>query len=226
MLIDEHDPKMAPIEAPYIKLYTSGTPNGQKISILLELLHLDYKVRSINIYENEQKQDWFLNINPNGRIPSLSVVDSNGKIKYISESGAIMLYLADKYDTENKFSYKFGTDLYYEQLEWLMFQMGGIGPMMGQAHHFNIFAPKKIPYAENRYKKESGRLMDVLEKRLEINGTGFLVGDHICIADLAIYPWLKELYCVPLNIDEWPLISKWVANMDSIPEISKGMMKH
>ncbi|GMF98564.1 unnamed protein product [[Candida] boidinii] len=97
---------------------------------------------------------------------------------------------------------------------------------MGQAHHFNIFAPKRIPYAENRYKKESGRLMDVLEKRLEINCTGFLVGDHVCIADLAIYPWLKELYCVPLNIDEWPLVSKWVANMDSIPEISKGMTKH
>ncbi|GME68570.1 unnamed protein product [[Candida] boidinii] len=226
MLVDEHDPKMEPIEAPYIKLYTSGTPNGQKISILLELLHLDYKLRSINIYENEQKQDWFLNINPNGRIPTLSVVDSDGKIKYISESGAIMLYLADKYDTENRISYKFGTDLYYEQLEWLMFQMGGIGPMMGQAHHFNIFAPKRIPYAENRYKKESGRLMDVLEKRLEINCTGFLVGDHVCIADLAIYPWLKELYCVPLNIDEWPLVSKWVANMDSIPEISKGMTKH
>ncbi|KAG7692276.1 hypothetical protein KL930_004909 [Ogataea haglerorum] len=219
-IIDESDPKESGLEAPYIKLYSLATPNGQKVSILLELLGLDYHVRKIDIMRGECKEDWYLQFNPNGRIPSLTDVSANGKVTHVNESAAIMMYLCDKYDKDRKYSYEYGTDLYYEQLEWVFFQMAGLGPMKGQYHHFAYFAPEKIPYAIERYKKETIRLFSVLEERLARNKTGYLVGDHLSIADLCSWPWVNSGRFE--EIDNFPRLSQWLKNIGEIEAVKRG----
>lgn len=205
-----------------LKLYTASTPNGFKISILLELLNLKYDVQSIDIGTNVQKEDWYLKLNPNGKIPTL-VDNSTGTT--ISESGAIMQYLVDTYDKENKVSYKYGTKEYYSQLELLYFQMAGLGPMQGQANHFSIFAPEKVPYGINRYINETKRIYSVLEEFLVRNNHNglYLVGNHYSIADIAIYPWANILNILGVDLNDYPLTSKWVAQMSELPEVQKGL---
>ncbi|OUM51175.1 hypothetical protein BVG19_g262 [[Candida] boidinii] len=214
--------KGAKLIAPYINLYTAPTPNGYKIIILLELLGLDYNIQLINIMKNVQKEDWYLKMNPNGRIPTLLDVNKDGEETVISESGAILMYLADKYDKSRKFSYEIGTKNYYLDLEWLMFQMAGVGPMKGQCHHFALFAKEKIPYAIERYTNETRRLYGVLEERLIRNGTGFLVGDHIGLADIATYPWVAGTY-IDLGLKDFKHLTAWVDKIGAIPEVAKSM---
>lgn len=223
-LIDENDPQEIALKAPYIKLYTAGTPNGYKISIMLELLNLDYHVRTINLKENEQKEDWFLDLNPNGRIPVLSDVDANGEKITISESDAILLYLVEKYDKQNKFSYEIGTPQYYKMLEMLMFQMGGLGPMQGQAHHFCIYAPEKVPYGISRYVNETKRLYGVLETVLEATKSGFLVGDRLTVADVACWTWVRRHHNMDLDLNEYPRLSQWHDSLDKMEEFKKGLV--
>lgn len=225
ILLDQHNPEETALEAPYLKLYTFGTPNGRKVSTLLELLHLDYHVHSLDITKNESKQDWFLKINPNGRIPTLTEADSNGNQFSISESGAILLYLADKYDKDRKFSYAYGTKEYYEELEWLMFQMAGVGPMTGQANHFVRFTKEDIPYAKKRYLDEVRRLCSVLEERLERNPHKalFLVGDHLSLADIATYPWIYGLKFLDIDVNDYPKLAQWAEQISKIEEVKKGM---
>ncbi|GMG56258.1 unnamed protein product [Ambrosiozyma monospora] len=181
----------AKLTFPYLKLYSLPTPNGVKVTILMELLGLDYYVQKIDIMKGVQKEPWYLKMNPNGRIPTLEIVDESGKSTYISESAAIMYYLSDKYDKERKFSYGPESPYHYEQLEWVFFQMAGLGPMKGQFHHFAFFAKEKIEYGIKRYHDETFRLIGVLEERLKRNGTGYLVGDHLSLADIACFPWLR-----------------------------------
>ena len=200
------------------------TPNGHKVSILLELLGLEYELQELNFAKNEQKEPWFLKLNPNGRIPT--IVDSSTNTT-LSETAAIMQYLVDTYDKENKFSYKVGTPLYYKQLEVLYFQMAGVGPMQGQMGHFKFFAPETIPYGIERYENETKRLYSVVEEYLQRNKANgpYLVGNHLCIADIAIFTWATKLPRAKIDINTWPLVAQWFENIASLPEVQIGLTK-
>ncbi|ODV86391.1 hypothetical protein CANARDRAFT_27614 [[Candida] arabinofermentans NRRL YB-2248] len=223
-LIDEKDPESTGVEAPFIRLYAATTGNNYKVSILLELLGLDYQVRKIDIRAGQQKEDWFLAINPNGRTPSLTDADKDGKVTHISESAAIMIYLADKYDKDRKYSYAPGTDLYYEELEWTFFQMAGLGPMGGQYNHFARFAPVKIDYAIERYFNETVRLFGVLEERLTRNKTGYLVGDRLGISDIVSYVWVNSLkeFGFAEEIKKLPRLEQWAEKISKIDAVKRG----
>jgi glutathione S-transferase len=174
-----------------ITLYTSATPNGWKASITLEELGLDYKVHHIHMDKQEQKEPWYLKLNPNGRIPT--IVDHDNDDFVVFESGALMIYLAEKTGRLMPSDVNGRSTV----IQWLMFQMGGIGPMMGQANVFFRYAPEKIPYAIERYQREVRRLFEVLNTRLSENR--FLAGDY-SIADIANYSWARIYPSRPTSI--------------------------
>ena len=203
-----------------IVLYTAGTPNGHKASILLEELGIPYEVKAIDISKNTQKEEWFLKINPNGRIPA--IVDQNNNDFPVFESGALMLYLVDKYDKDHKLSYPHGSDKYWEVVSWLFFQNAGVGPMQGQANHFFRYAPEKIPYGINRYQNETRRLYSVLENRLKQNGD-WLVGDRMTIADIANFGWVNWAFWAGVEINEFPLLSAWVDRINAREAVKRGL---
>ena len=200
-----------------IDLYYWTTPNGHKITLFLEEAGLEYAIKPVNIGKGEQFDPEFLKISPNNRIPA--IVDhapaDGGKPISVFESGAILLYLAGK---TGQFLPK---DLrgQVEALEWLMWQMGGLGPMAGQNHHFNIYAPEKIPYAIERYVKETSRLYGVLNKRLA--GRDFICGKQYTIADMAAYPWI-----IPerqgQSMDDFPNLRRWHAAIRSRPATTRA----
>ena len=217
-----------------IHLYTAATMNGWKPLIFLEEAELEYEMTHIDFEKKEQKQDWYLKLNPNGRIPT--IVDRSNNNFVVFESGAILWYLAKKYQ---KFIPK-DPDLKSETLQWLMFQVGGIGPMMGQAMYFQrIAAPngKSEEFSTKRYISESRRLLEVLDKRLK--GRDYLVGDSYSIADIAVYPWARSFYWanVPVNglddlkrwfdlIDQRPLTQKALKLPEAVPEFfGEGKVK-
>lgn len=204
-----------------ITLYTGSTPNGYKVSILLELLDLKYNVEAIDISTNRQKEPWFLEMNPNGRIPVL--VDKSTGIT-ISETAAIMTYLVDTYDTGKKFTFEPGTAEYYKHLEILYFQMAGIGPMQGQANHFVLFAPEKVPYGIQRYTNETKRLYGVLNEYLRRNASNgpYLVGNHISVADIANLCWAIRLPGIGIDMGEFPFVKEWAKKLLANPKIDKG----
>ncbi|KAI1320133.1 glutathione S-transferase [Xylariaceae sp. FL0255] len=206
-----------------ITLYTEGTPNGLKASIALEELGLDYKVRSMKLYEQEQKEPWFLAINPNGRIPALTAKAENGEELKIFESGAILEYLVATYDKDHKISYPYGSKEHWETVSWLMWQMGGIGPIQGQANHFFGAAPEKIEYAINRYVNESRRLYRVMDAHLANNPHGYLVGDRLTIADIAVWPWTCGWKsCGLQTMEEFPHVQKWMQKLLERPGFERG----
>lgn len=219
--VDEGDPKVGPIEAPYTKLYSVGTSNGQKITIFLQLLKKEYIYRKIDLSTDEQKEPWFIKLNPNGRIPVLSDVDSEGKRITLHETGVILQYLADKYDKERKYSYDHDDPLWWEQLQWLTFQIASHSPMQGQAHHFVSFAKVVNDYGIKRYSDEAKRIYGVYEIRLKENN-GWLVGDHLNIADISAYPWVSRSRMFKTDLSEWPHLAEWVSKISSIPGVSKG----
>ncbi len=196
-----------------IQLYTAHTPNGWKASIALEELGLDYQVRPILLDRGEQKEDWFLELNPNGRIPV--IVDKAADDWVVFESGAILLYLAEKtgrllpQDTRQR----------SEVMQWLMFQMAGLGPMQGQAHVFFRYAPEKIPYAFERYQQETARLYGILEARLR--DREFLVGDY-SIADIATWPWVRLHGWAGVLIDDLKNLQRWLEAIDKRPAVQVG----
>ncbi len=201
-----------------IDLYTWGTPNGKKISIMLEALRLPYNVHPVNILEGDQFSEEFLKISPNGKIPA--IVDAEGprgEPISVFESGAILLYLAEKYgefipdDPRQRL----------ECIEWVMWQMGGFGPFLGQAHHFNRFAPEKVPYAIDRYSTEAKRLWGVLDKKLE--GREFVLGDDLSIADFAIYPWAMRYEWQQIDPADFPNVDGWMQRMGHIEFVQHGM---
>jgi len=170
--------------------------------------------------KNEQKEDWFLKINPNGRIPA--IVDQNNNDFSVFESGALMLYLVDKYDKDRKISYPQGSDHYWEVVSWLFFQNAGVGPMQGQAAHFYKFAPEKIEYGINRYINETRRLYSVLENRLKQNGY-WLVGDRMTIADIANFGWVNLAFMVNIDLKEFPLLNAWVDRINAKETVKRGL---
>ncbi|KAM6479256.1 glutathione S-transferase [Trichoderma sp. SZMC 28011] len=205
-----------------ITLYTAATPNGIKASILLEELGLEYKVHAIDMTANEQKEEWFLAINPNGRIPALTDKWTDGSEIRIFESGAILQYLVDRYDKDHKVSYPKDSKETWEVNSWLHFQMGGLGPMQGQANHFNRYAPEKIQYGINRYTNETRRLYSVLNNQLAKSTSGFLVGDRVTIADIASWGWVASHAWAGVSLDEFPALDKWLHTLLERPGFEKG----
>lgn len=207
---------------PDIHLYTAQTPNGIKVSILLEELGLPYETTAIDISKNVQKEAWFLEINPNGRIPALTDKYTDGSTIRLFESGSIMQYIVDKYDTEHKVSYPHGTKEYYDTNNWLFWQMGGLGPMQGQSNHFTRYAPEKIPYGISRYQNETRRLYGVMDTALAASKSGFLVGDRCTIADMSCWGWVSAAKWSGVDIDEFPALKKWLHKLLERPGFEKG----
>ncbi|KAM0354221.1 hypothetical protein ACHAPU_001259 [Fusarium lateritium] len=204
-----------------ITLYTMNTPNGIKASILLEELNLDYKVEAVDITKNTQKEDWFLKINPNGRIPALTDT-LNGKEIRVFESGAILEYLVDRYDKDHKLSFPHGSAEHWEVTSWLMWQMGGLGPMQGQANHFNRYAPEKIEYGINRYINETRRLYRTLDTHLAEQSSGYIVGDKVTVADISIWGWVAAAKWAGVDLSEFPNLEKWLYKLLERPGFEAG----
>ncbi|MCC5652587.1 glutathione S-transferase N-terminal domain-containing protein [Nostoc sp. XA013] len=196
-----------------IDLYTFTTPNGRKASVMLEEVELPYNVHKIDITTQQQFTPEYIAINPNSKIPA--IVDQETGIK-VFESGAILIYLAEKtgklLPTEQKSR--------FQVLQWLMFQMGGVGPMFGQLKHFKCFAPEKLPYAIERYEKETLRIYGVLDKQLQDNE--FICGNY-SIADVATYPWVAIYEFLGLTLDNYPNLKRWVEIVQQRPAVQRGM---
>jgi GSH-dependent disulfide-bond oxidoreductase len=204
-----------------IDFYYWTTPNGHKVTMFLEEAALPYAIKPVNISQGEQFTPEFLAIAPNNRIPAIVDHEPNGGGAPISifESGAILLYLADK---TGQF---LPTDLRgrTEVLQWLFWQMGGLGPMAGQNHHFNQYAPEKIPYAIDRYTKETNRLYGVLNKRLA--DRAFVAGNDYSIADMAAYPWIVPWTRQGQNLDDFPHLRRWFDTIRARPATHRAYAK-
>ena len=202
-----------------IDLYTWGTPNGRKVSIMLEECRLKYNTHAIHIGKNvDQFTPEFVAINPNSKIPA--IVDSDGpdgKSINLFESGAILIYLAGK---TGKFLPQ-SVRGKYEALQWLMFQMGGVGPMFGQTHHFMRAAPEKVEYGIKRYHNETKRLYGVLDQRLSTEK--FLAAGEYGIADMATYPWIARFEWHQVDLSEFPNVKRWFDAIGARPAVQRGM---
>jgi GST-like protein len=200
-----------------IELYSWPTPNGHKIHVMLEECGLPYRANAVDIGAGDQFESAFLKISPNNKIPA--IVDSDGpdgKPISLFESGAILIYLAGKtghflpQDVRGK----------YVALEWLMFQMGGVGPMLGQAHHFRLYAPEKIEYAINRYTNEARRLYGVMDRRL--GEVEYFAGEY-SIADMAIFPWTRSHANQGVDLANYPNVKRWYDAVGARPAVQRGL---
>ena len=201
-----------------IEVYSWATPNGHKVHIMLEECGLAYRVHAVDIGAGEQFAPEFLAISPNNKIPALvDPIGPDGEPISLFESGAILMYLAGK---TGRFMPE-GVRGRYEMLEWLMFQMGGVGPMLGQAHHFRIYAPEKIDYAVDRYTNEAKRLYGVMNKRLA--KTKYIAGAEYTIADIAIFPWLRSWKNQGIDWVEFPHLKGWFDEIAARPAVLRGV---
>ena len=204
---------------PDIVLYTANTMNGWKPLIFLHEAQIDYELVPIDFGKKEQKAPDYMRLNPNGRIPT--IVDRGADDFTVFESGAILWYLAEKYDRFLSHDPKERS----ETLQWLMFQMGGIGPMMGQVMFFQRIAKPngdEVPYAIDRYVTESRRLLEVLDKRLA--GREWLVGNAMSIADIASYPWARSYFWATVNVDGLPHLLAWFDRIDAMPRVQEALL--
>ena len=200
-----------------ITLYTWGTPNGRKVSIMLEECALPYRVEAVDITQKQQFRSEFVAINPNSKIPAIVDADGPGGQPFaLFESGAILLYLAEKTgqflpaDARGR----------YAAIQWLMFQMGGVGPMFGQTHHFLRYAPEPVPYAIGRYRTETARLYGVLNHRL--GEADYLAGEY-SVADIATYPWVARHEWHDVALTDYPHVARWYASIGERPAVQRGM---
>lgn len=202
-----------------IELYTWATPNGRKASIMLEELGLPYNMHAVDISKGEQHEAGFLAISPNNRIPAIVDPEGPGGTPLsLFESGAILIYLAEK--TGSKLLPKEGRERAVT-LQWLMWQMGGVGPMFGQAHHF-MFQPKEdVPYGKKRYHDETKRLYKVMNQRL--GEAKFLAGDIYTVADIATYPWVARHPRHQVDLHDFPNVKRWFDEISKRPAVEKGM---
>jgi GSH-dependent disulfide-bond oxidoreductase len=200
-----------------IELYTWSTPNGRKVSIMLEELGLQYNVRPVNIGKDDQFTPEFIAINPNSKIPAIVDPEGpDGEPVSMMESGAILIYLAEKTGKLMPSAQR----ARYEALQWLMFQMGGVGPMFGQVHHFLRAAKEAVPYAIERYTKETRRLYGVLDARL--GQREYLAGEY-SIADIATYPWVARYEWHKTRLDDFPNVKRWFQAISARPAVERGM---
>ena len=198
-----------------IDLYTAPTPNGHKASVTLEELGLPYEAHTVKLPKNEQKEEWFLRLNPNGRIPV--IVDRDAEDFAVFETGAIMVYLAEKAGRLMPTDAKGRS----QTMQWLMFQMGGVGPMMGQANVFHRYFPEKIQPVIDRYQNESRRLFEVLERGL--TEREWLVGNEFTIADIANWCWVRTYKWSGVSIDGLPNLKRWMDTIRSRPACERGI---
>jgi GSH-dependent disulfide-bond oxidoreductase len=201
-----------------IEVYSWPTPNGHKVHIMLEECGLPYRAHAVDIGAGDQFKPDFLAISPNNKIPAiLDPHGPDGQPMSMFESGAILLYLAGKTgrfmpsDVRGK----------YEVLQWLMFQMGGVGPMLGQAHHFRIYAPEKIPYAVDRYSNEAKRLYGVMNRRLA--KSKYMAGKTYSIADIAVFPWLRSWKNQGIDWNDYPHLKGWFDEIGGRPGVQRGV---
>jgi len=197
-----------------LTLYTAPTPNGYKISIALEELGLDYETRVLDLREKEQKRNWFLRNNPNGRIPA--IVDHDEGDFPVFESGAILVYLAEKHEKLLSDERRARSRVF----QWLMFQMAGIGPMQGQAHVFRNYAPERIPYAVRRYSNETRRLYGILDERLA--DADYLAGEY-SIADIATWPWVRSHGNAGIELDDLPGLKRWFERIGERDAVKRAL---
>ena len=201
-----------------IDVYSWATPNGHKLHIMLEECGLSYRLHPVDLDKGEQFEPEFLNVSPNNKIPAMTDSDGpDGKPISLFESGAMLLYLAGK---TGKFLGKTDRER-YETLQWLMFQMGGVGPMLGQTHHFRNYAPEKIEYAINRYTNETRRLYGVMDRQLGKTGA-YIAGKSYTIADIAIWPWLRNWKGQGQNLDDHPALKRWYEQIGQRPAVLHG----
>jgi GST-like protein len=200
-----------------IDLYYWPTPNGWKITILLEEVGLPYSIVPVDITSGDQYEEEFLKISPNNKMPAIVDPEGpDGEPISLFESGAILLYLADK---TGKFMPGSERDRYIV-LQWLMFQMGHVGPMLGQTHHFRGYAPEEVPYAIERYTNEAARLYGVMDRRL--SETEYFADDEYTIADMAIFPWLLSHERQGQNLDDFPNVKRWFETIESRPAVARA----
>ncbi|MGY8894774.1 MAG: glutathione binding-like protein [Burkholderiales bacterium] len=205
-----------------IDIYSWATPNGHKVHIMLEecgqRLGKDWHAHAVDIGAGDQFQPDFLKLSPNNKIPAM--LDShgpNGKPFSLFESGAILVYLASKF---GKFMPK-SDAAKFETLQWLMFQMGGVGPMLGQAHHFRIYAPEKIDYAYDRYTNEAKRIYGVLDK--QVQSRKFIAGNQYSIADIATFPWIRSWKNQGIDWSDYPALKDWFDRISERPAVKRGV---
>ena len=204
-----------------LKLYTWKTPNGYKVPIMLEELGLEYEIHNVDLTKGEQMTPEFLAMNPNNKIPVLVDEDAEGGTLTVFESGAILIYLAEK----TKSAKLMPQDLHgkYKMLEWLMFQMASVGPMFGQLSHFAKFAPEKIEYAIKRYTDEVKRLMNVMNTQL---ASGYYLAGDFSIADIATYPWVRSANSIDATlVSAYPNVARWYKTIDEMPAVKKAYEK-
>ena len=204
-----------------IELYTHATPNGHKVSILLEELGLPYRIHLVDLSKSEQFAPAFLAINPNGKIPAIVDADGpGGQPICVFESGAILVYLAEKTGSE---LLPKESRARYATLQWLMFQMAGVGPMFGQAGHFTLYAKEQVPYGIERYSTEAKRILGVMDRQLAANP--WIAGAHYSIADIAIFPWTNSALRIPTigTLDAWPNVVRWRADLLARPAVQRGL---
>jgi GSH-dependent disulfide-bond oxidoreductase len=209
-----------------IDVYTWPTPNGHKVHIMLYETGLEHAIHPINIQEGDQFKPEFLEISPNNKMPA--IIDRNGpggREISVFESGAILVYLANK---TGRFLPDLATDPhgYYDVLQWLMFQMGGVGPMLGQAHHFNAYAPDRFPaeqidYGRNRYINEANRIYGVIDRRLQ--GRDWIAAGQYSIADMAIFPWLRDPAKQGVDITDYPEVERWRQKIWQRPRVIEAL---
>ena len=201
-----------------IEVFSWPTPNGHKVHIMLEECGLPYQCTPVNIGTGDQFKPEFLKISPNNKIPALTDPDGpDGRPISLFESGAILVYLAAK---TGKFMPK--TDrAKYDVLQWLMFQMGGVGPMLGQNHHFRLYAPEKLPYAIDRYTNEARRLYGVIDRQLA--QSRFIAGRDYSIVDMAIFPWLRNWKNQGIELSDYPHLEKWFNALAERPAVQRGV---
>lgn len=201
-----------------IDVYSWPTPNGHKVHVMLEECGLPYRAIPVNIGAGEQFRAKFLEISPNNKIPAIVDPEGpDGKPISLFESGAILVYLAAKTGRFLPASDR----AKFEVLQWLMFQMGGVGPMLGQAHHFRMYAPEKIHYAIDRYTNEARRLYGVIDKRL--SQCEWLGGDEYSIADIATFPWLRSWQNQGIVLDDYPHLKRWFDTVAERPAVQRGV---
>jgi len=201
-----------------IEVYSWATPNGHKVHIMLEECHLPYRVIPVDIGAGDQFRPEFLAISPNNKIPAIVDPDGpDGKPMALAESGAILMYLASKVDRFLPHT----TRAKYEVLQWLMFQMGHVGPMLGQTHHFRMYAPQKIDYAIDRYTNEARRLYRVMDTRLA--HSRYFVGSEYTIADIAIFPWLRSWKNQGIDWADYPHLKGWFDEVAARPAVQRGV---
>ncbi len=202
----------------HIDVYSWPTPNGHKVHIMLEECGLPYTAHPVNIGKGEQFEPGFLAISPNNKIPAITDPDGpDGEPISLFESGAILVYLAGK---TGKLM-PTGDRARYDVLQWLMFQMGGVGPMLGQAHHFRLYAPEKVPYAIERYTNEAKRIYGVIDRQLSKNS--FVAGRSFSIADIAIFPWLRSWENQGIVLADFPNLQAWFDTVAERPAVQRGV---